>query len=721
MKNMKIRTSIALSLFLPILGLVLFSGYVLLDLRQTASEMKHLNEIARLAPVISNLAQELQKERGLAAMYIGSKGKKFKTELPAQFPNTESKLSELVMALQQFDSEAFKVLSPEEQAAADEARKAQAEANKEAGAEQNDEIAKTPRDLLVGHMQAALDSLKGIDKFRGKVLKRRNTVLRVSKYYTTVIQNLMSVIQDMSAISSNAEVTKAITAYSNFLQAKELAGVERDLGSAEFIKGRSFRFLNHKNFVELIAQQELLLKGFEVNATDSQKAFFKNTMVGDSIMEVNDMRVVAIASIQPEFNLNGRTADEWFKNSSQRIDLLRAVEDQIASDFVALLTGIQDAAQQAFFSMLILTLALLGVTLVFVVVIVRGITRPIANLTSDMITLSKGELDFENAAKGRTNEIGQMADSVEVFRERELEMRQMAADRQASREKAEEEKRQMMTTMADDFEASVGGVVKGVSAAATEMHASAESLTNTADKTSSQSGIVAKASEHAMQNVQTVASAAEQLSCSIQEISSQVAQSTNIAGTAVSEVEATNQKIQGLADAANKIGEVVAMITDIADQTNLLALNATIEAARAGDAGKGFAVVASEVKNLANQTAKATEEISAQISGIQGATQTAVEAIGNIGQTIHQLSEISASIAAAVEEQGAATSEIARTIEQAAGDTTEVSTNISGVTQAADETGNSANQMLSSSNELSKQAEALNTQVSQFLNQVRNG
>ena len=211
------------------------------------------------------------------------------------------------------------------------------------------------------------------------------------------------------------------------------------------------------------------------------------------------------------------------------------------------------------------------------------------------------------------------------------------------------------------------------------------------------------------------------MSSSISEISRQVAQSTQIASTAVTEVDGANEKVQGLADAANKIGEVVALITDIADQTNLLALNATIEAARAGEAGKGFAVVASEVKNLANQTAKATEEISSQIGGIQAATDDAVTAIGSIGGTIAQMNEIASTIAAAVEEQGAATQEIARNVEQAAGGTNEVSSNIATVNSAADETGNSAQHMLEAAGDLSEQAKILRAEVDAFLTNIRSG
>ena len=361
----------------------------------------------------------------------------------------------------------------------------------------------------------------------------------------------------------------------------------------------------------------------------------------------------------------------------------------------------------------------LGLIVAFV--IARSIVKPVTGMTDAMGRLAGGDLEADIPAQGRQDEIGLMAAAVQVFKDNAIRNKEMAAEAEEQKRRAEEEKRQLMLKMADDFETSVGGVVQSVSSASTEMQSSATALSATAEQTSKQATTVAGASEEAATYVQTVASAAEELSSSVSEISRQVAQSTQIAGAAVAEVNGANEKVQGLADAAKKIGEVVALITDIADQTNLLALNATIEAARAGEAGKGFAVVASEVKNLASATAKATEEISSQIGGIQTATGEAVAAIGSIGGTIAQMNEIASTIAAAVEEQGAATQEIARNVEQAAQGTQEVSSNISGVQEASNETGKSAEQMLDAANELSQQSETLKIEVDKFLANIRNG
>ncbi|WP_299440412.1 globin-coupled sensor protein [uncultured Rhodospira sp.] len=284
---------------------------------------------------------------------------------------------------------------------------------------------------------------------------------------------------------------------------------------------------------------------------------------------------------------------------------------------------------------------------------------------------------------------------------------------------ARERAASVLDSHATRFEQDVQGMVEIVASAATELQNTAASMTNTATATSTQAKVVAGAAQTASVNVQTVASATEQLHSSIQEISRQVTESTRISAAAVEEATRTNAMVQSLAQAADKIGVVVKLINDIASQTNLLALNATIEAARAGEAGKGFAVVANEVKSLANQTARATEDISKQVSTVQGATRDAVTAIEGIGRTIAGISEITSAIAAAVEQQGAATREISRNVQEASVATTAVSTNVGDVTDAATETGHSAQEVLEAAGALSTEAERLTSKVDAFLSEIR--
>jgi len=349
----------------------------------------------------------------------------------------------------------------------------------------------------------------------------------------------------------------------------------------------------------------------------------------------------------------------------------------------------------------------------------RGISRPVVRMCVAMRTLAGGDKAVEIPGIGRKDEIGQMADTVQVFKDTMIETERLRAEQEQIKARAEAERKQSMASLADTFEAGVKGIVNAVASQATEMEASAQSMTHTAEQTTQQATSVAAAVEQASASIQTVASAAEQLSSSVLEIGRQVEQSSKIAAHAVIEADKTNTTVEGLNTIAQRIGEVVQLIENIAGQTNLLALNATIEAARAGDAGKGFAVVASEVKSLATQTAKATEEIRAQISEIQGSAEETVGAIRSIGGTIRQMSEIATTIASAVEQQGAATREIASNVQQAAQGTGDIATNIGGLSRAASETGAAATQVLAGAGELSKQSETLRRDVDTFVATVR--
>ena len=353
-----------------------------------------------------------------------------------------------------------------------------------------------------------------------------------------------------------------------------------------------------------------------------------------------------------------------------------------------------------------------------ILLILRRVTRPIGRITQAMHNVAQGELETEVPFLDRRDEIGGMAGTLERFKQALVAHR---ASEEAAKAEADAKLRraQALDSLIGGFEKSVADLVGSLSSAATELQSSAQSMSATAEQTNQQSATVASASAQASTNVQTAAAAAEELSSSIGEISRQLSQATAIAGRAVEDAAKTNQSVQGLSSSAQAIGDVVKLISEIAAQTNLLALNATIEAARAGDAGKGFAVVASEVKALANQTGKATEEISARIAEMQGATQQSVSAIEGIVKVIEEINRISTTIAAAVEEQTAATQEIARNVHQASDGTTEVSANIEGVTAAARETGGAATQVLHAAGDLNRQSANLNVEVGQFIASVR--
>lgn len=349
----------------------------------------------------------------------------------------------------------------------------------------------------------------------------------------------------------------------------------------------------------------------------------------------------------------------------------------------------------------------------------RSIVRPITGMTGAMRKIADGDTATVIPAQERRDEVGAMAQSVQVFKDSMIEAGRLRGEQDQVKKKAEAERASLLSKMADDFEHSVRGALDALSGAAVELRATSNGMSGTAEEASRQATKVSAVAEQASANVQTVAAATEELSSSVSEIGRQVAQSTRIAGQAVDEANRTNITVQGLSAAAQKIGDVIQLINDIASQTNLLALNATIEAARAGEAGKGFAVVASEVKSLASQTAKATEEISAQVAAMQDATMEAVQAIQNIGGTIGAINEIATAIAAAIEEQGSATQEIARNVQEAARGTNALSDNIGSVTRAAGETGAAAGQVLISAEDLNKQTATLRTKVDSFLVNIR--
>lgn len=350
---------------------------------------------------------------------------------------------------------------------------------------------------------------------------------------------------------------------------------------------------------------------------------------------------------------------------------------------------------------------------------IAGLSRPIDRLKNVMQALANNDLSVNVPGKDARDEIGDMARTVEVFKTNAIEVERLKQQQHELQERSAAQRKIDMHKLAADFEASVGEVIGTVTTAAAELESDARCLTATAEREERLAGTVATASEQASANVQSVASATEEMSASVNEIARQVQDSTVIASKAVEQARQTNDRISALAKAAARIGDVVDLINTIAGQTNLLALNATIEAARAGDAGRGFAVVASEVKALAEQTGKATEEISRQISGMQSATNESVSAIWEIGSTIERMSEISSSIASAVEQQGAATQEIARNVQQASLGTSQVSNSVVDVQHGANETGTASARVMSAAQSLSSDSSRLRNEVSIFLNTVR--
>ncbi|RMB02903.1 methyl-accepting chemotaxis protein [Eilatimonas milleporae] len=442
------------------------------------------------------------------------------------------------------------------------------------------------------------------------------------------------------------------------------------------------------------------------------------------------------------------TPDAWIgETETARAPVTRLLD--IADDVNRVVRSEATAETQSnFIWSIVIVVAVLGLAVVGVWIVMSRVISPINGLSRAMTVIAGGDFDTEVPFAGRQDEVGDMARTLTIFKENAIERQQLEEEQrqrdeearqqkareedekrreeeerrrreQEQEEKAREERRAAMLDLADQFEASVSAVVDGLSSSARDMEQAARGMTQTAEDTSGKSDLVASAAQQASTNANMVATAAEELSASVREITGQTTQSSEAARDAVNRTENASKDIAELVAAARKIGDVVQLINDIAEQTNLLALNATIEAARAGEAGKGFAVVASEVKSLANQTGKATQEISAQVDGMQAATNTAVKAMDQIKGIIADIDSTAVSIATAVEEQDASTQEIARNVAEVSTGTEEVTSNINAVHQGATSTGAAANQVLSAAQGLSKQSDDLRGQVDQFLATIR--
>ncbi|WP_085966299.1 methyl-accepting chemotaxis protein [Bradyrhizobium liaoningense] len=448
---------------------------------------------------------------------------------------------------------------------------------------------------------------------------------------------------------------------------------------------------------------------------DQVKAFANDWATNIAQREIALMKDPATQAKARELEASGA--------GKKAMDGLRGVVQEMDKEERSLLSvraAASDAASgNATLSMLIGGLVTLLLSLVGAFGVAFAVTRPIQRITTEMGILAQGDTSVVVSGTERKDEIGAMAQAVQVFKTNAIEVERLKAEQVEAERRNAEQRKQDMIRLADDFEGAVGQIIGTVSSASTQLEASASTLTGTAERSQQLATTVASASEEASTNVQSVASATEEMASSVGEISRQVQESARMAGDAVGQARATTERVGELSKAAARIGDVVELINTIAGQTNLLALNATIEAARAGEAARGFAVVASEVKALAEQTAKATGEIGQQISGIQAATNDSVGAIKEISSTIERLSEISSAIAAAVEEQGAATQEIARNVQQAAQGTQQVSSNITDVQRGATETGTASSQVLSAAQMLSNDSNRLKTEVGKFLTNVR--
>src|SRR5579871_3658815 len=467
----------------------------------------------------------------------------------------------------------------------------------------------------------------------------------------------------------------------------------------------------NKQFVDSVKQRFGV--DLAVHRVDAEKGFINigSTFAEKSLASPQELRSAFDGgTFRRDTELNGHPAALYLgqiKNyAGKPVAVIELVKDT---------TEYEVASASSQRTLILGTAAILIVAAVLAFLLGRGMSRPLTAITAVMNRLSSGDTDVTIPGGDRKDELGTMAGAVDVFRRNMIESRLLREQQEAAKQQSEADKSALQRRMADRFEADVKGVVGAVVRATDEMQRVAADITASVSGTSAQAAAAAAASEEASSSINTVAAATEELASSVAEIGRQVTHSSDVADAAVGKTAKTNEMVGALAAAGEKIGDVMRLISAIAGQTNLLALNATIEAARAGEAGRGFAVVASEVKELASQTAKATEEIAGQVAAIQASTEDCVAAIGSISDTIREISSIAATIASAVQEQGSATREIAQSVQQVAAGTSEVAVNVAGASHAAGQSRALADTVLSASGELSQHASALFKSVDTFL------
>ncbi len=674
--RLDLKAKLAAIALIPLLGMTLFSAQAMLERRGEAQDGENLVKLAEISGAIGDLLHETQRERGATAVYLSSGGTNFVTELPAQHDRTDAAYATALEILEK------------------------------------DEAAVT--DKIADHLAPALDALENRQAIRTSVLSVDAELGPTIAYYTGINGDLLNVVADMVDASTDATVARDAAAYLAFLSGKEQAGIERAQLSNVF-SNDGFAPGQLVTVSSLIAKQEADFKMFDQLATPHLHDLYVAEENHPATVEVHRLEQIALTQesgfgVDPVY---------WFDTMTERINLLKQIEDEISDVVTEDAQATADQASADFLTALVLTLLLLALSVAAPVMIIRSVLKPIHKLADSAKLVADGRLDVDNldlpgndelaqlgaAFDAMTDTLGTINDQVNAVANSEPDS--AAFDRSVPGElgnainslrSANRERTRLQDDQKQSF-ANVQQLLSAVQNKAGELTMSSEMLTTIsrdlaggADETAAQAASVSAASEEASAIAQSVSTAVEELQQSIVEIARGAAAATSTATEAVTVANETRATIEQLGESSAEIGKVIELISSIAEDTNVLALNATIEAARAGEAGKGFAVVANEVKDLAGETAKATEDIKSRVERIQTDTDAAVEAIGRVSEVVADINSTQATIAASVEEQTATTNEIAAAVSDVAKTSQEITENISGVAGASQQTSAGANQ-----------------------------